>query len=339
MRRLTLTLSLILLFALPILAQDDPTVCPSPFPTDTDPSQAVMTLDDVQITSDAFANRVRFEHAYNAIKLEIIVNQLTQQAETNSLDATELISNNPQVLQITRENDNPTQLGNRVLSDLAGDVVVWNYALENEIGITESLFDETVDGFFAFTDESSDEERQATLDDFSRRILASGTAPQELTIFFCRQALYDAVQAEVIVPQETTLYANAEHILVSTQEVAQDIITLIAGGEDFATLAQELSLDVPSAERGGEIGWQPAIFFVTNFADAVTTAELNTVVGPIQTEFGWHVIRVIAREDRPIDEAIRPQIEFSEFARWRGERINASNIAINPDWQSVIPPL
>lgn len=339
MRRLIIAFALLYIMVLPTFAQEEALVCRSPFTTNADPAQSVMTLDEVQITPNLFANRVRFEHAYNAVKLEIRVTQLTQEAEDNTLTPAELIAGDAQVQQINAETDDLLLLGNRVLSELASDVVVWDYASENGITVTQSLFDETLNQFFDFDEATTEEERQATVDDFARRILASGTIPQEITTFFCRQAIYDQVQATVIPSEETTLYANVAHILVSTQAVAQDIITLLASGDSFENLVQQLSLDVPTVERDGEIGFQPAVFFPPTFADAVTTAELNTIVGPVQTQFGWHVLRILEREDRAIEDNMREQIESTRFSRWRGEQINRSDIAINPEWQLALPSL
>lgn len=81
------------------------------------------------------------------------------------------------------------------------------------------------------------------------------------------------------------------HILVDTEPEALDIQTRLAAGEDFGELAIELSTG-PSGEVGGELGCGPSSQWVPPFAEAVDAAEIGEFVGPVQTDFGWHIIVV-----------------------------------------------
>ncbi len=81
------------------------------------------------------------------------------------------------------------------------------------------------------------------------------------------------------------------HILVETDADGDAIITRLEAGEDFAELAVELSTG-PSGPTGGDLGCADASSYVPEFAAAVNDAELGEFVGPVQTEFGWHVILV-----------------------------------------------
>lgn len=81
------------------------------------------------------------------------------------------------------------------------------------------------------------------------------------------------------------------HILVETQDEADALQVELAGGADFATLAQEHSTG-PSGPDGGDIGCAPAERYVPEFAAAVQEATVGEYVGPIQTEFGWHILVV-----------------------------------------------
>jgi peptidyl-prolyl cis-trans isomerase C len=86
---------------------------------------------------------------------------------------------------------------------------------------------------------------------------------------------------------------KASHILVKTEQEAKDIIAQLVKGGDFAKIAKEKSLDTGSKERGGDLGWFPPNAMVKPFGDAVTKLQkgLYTTV-PVQTQFGWHVIRL-----------------------------------------------
>ncbi len=84
---------------------------------------------------------------------------------------------------------------------------------------------------------------------------------------------------------------QARHILVSSKELADELKKKIDDGEDFSTLAEQHS-ECPSKKRGGDLGWFGKGAMVRAFEVAAFTAEEGEVVGPIKTEFGWHVIYI-----------------------------------------------
>lgn len=102
------------------------------------------------------------------------------------------------------------------------------------------------------------------------------------------QAAYDA-RFKDAVPQ--TEY-NAAHILVETKEKADELKAQIEGGADFAELAKANSTDPGSGANGGDLGWFGTGMMVKPFEDAVVAAEVGKVAGPIETQFGWHLILV-----------------------------------------------
>ncbi|MEM9563359.1 MAG: peptidylprolyl isomerase [Actinomycetota bacterium] len=85
------------------------------------------------------------------------------------------------------------------------------------------------------------------------------------------------------------------HILLDTEADAQGALDRLGDGEDFAELAIELSTG-PSGPSGGDLGCAPSGNYVPAFADAVDTAELGEFVGPVETEFGFHVLVVNSYE-------------------------------------------
>ncbi|MEE9258240.1 MAG: peptidylprolyl isomerase [Nitrospinaceae bacterium] len=84
---------------------------------------------------------------------------------------------------------------------------------------------------------------------------------------------------------------QAKHILVGTKELAEELKNKIDEGEDFSKLAEEHS-DCPSKKRGGDLGWFGKGAMVRPFEVAAFTAQEGDVVGPVKTEFGWHLIYV-----------------------------------------------
>lgn len=90
--------------------------------------------------------------------------------------------------------------------------------------------------------------------------------------------------------------AHARHILVSTQERAQELKQQIADGADFGELARQHS-DCPSSRRGGDLGEFGRGQMVPEFDKAVFEGEVGAVLGPVKTQFGYHLIEVTARTD------------------------------------------
>jgi peptidyl-prolyl cis-trans isomerase C len=90
--------------------------------------------------------------------------------------------------------------------------------------------------------------------------------------------------------------ATARHILVDTEEKCQAIKDEIAGGADFADLAKEHS-SCPSGQQGGDLGEFGPGMMVKEFDAVVFNADMNTVQGPVQTQFGYHLLEVTSRTD------------------------------------------
>lgn len=86
---------------------------------------------------------------------------------------------------------------------------------------------------------------------------------------------------------------------------ANYVIRQLNAGDDFASLARTFSTDASNAETGGELGWFEKERMVPEFADAAFAAAVGSVVGPVQTRFGWHVIKVNGHEMRPNAEGVK----------------------------------
>lgn len=89
--------------------------------------------------------------------------------------------------------------------------------------------------------------------------------------------------------REPTPEFNASHIIVETEEAAQALKTQLDEGADFAGLARENSTD-GAAANGGSLGWFGLGAMVPEFEQAVTEMEVGEIAGPLQTQFGWHLV-------------------------------------------------
>ena len=90
--------------------------------------------------------------------------------------------------------------------------------------------------------------------------------------------------------------ASARHILVSSEQEANDLKSQIEGGADFADLAKQHSL-CPSGQAGGDLGEFSKGQMVPEFDTVVFSGDLNTTHGPVQTQFGYHLIEITKRSD------------------------------------------
>jgi len=90
--------------------------------------------------------------------------------------------------------------------------------------------------------------------------------------------------------------ATARHILVASREVCEDLKKQIEAGADFAAVAREHSL-CPSGKQGGALGEFGPGQMVKEFDQAVFTGEVGKVLGPIQTQFGYHLLEVTSRTE------------------------------------------
>lgn len=121
------------------------------------------------------------------------------------------------------------------------------------------------------------------------------------------QAAYDAQYAN----QDAGEEYNASHILVETEEEAQAIKEELDNGADFAEMAREKSTG-PSGPGGGSLGWFGAGMMVPTFEAAVIEMEPGAVSAPVQTQFGWHVIKLneTRKTKTPELEEVREELEL-----------------------------
>lgn len=119
----------------------------------------------------------------------------------------------------------------------------------------------------------------------------------------------EAKYAELFGSVEPRLEYNANHILVETEEEAAALVAELEGGADFEALAKEKSTG-PSGPSGGALGWFGEGQMVAPFEQAVMELEVGAVSGPVQTQFGWHVIKLNETREQgaPALEDVREQI-------------------------------
>ena len=124
---------------------------------------------------------------------------------------------------------------------------------------------------------------------------------------------------ETAARNETPERRKASHILVESgsddaaaKKEAEDIVARAKGGADFAALAREVSDDLGSKASGGDLGWATREAYVKDFSDALFAMQKQgDIVGPVRTQFGYHVIRLDGIETPHVRsfEEVRAELE------------------------------
>lgn len=177
-------------------------------------------------------------------------------------------------------------------------------------GILDQLIQQSV---LAQTVSETPQQVEIALENERRALLAAAVVDDIVSGAVTDEALQKAYD-ETFANAEPAREWNASHILVETEGEAVALIDRIKAGEEFAVLAQEASSDT-SAANGGELGWFQSGMMVPDFEAAVVALEVGAVSAPVQTQFGWHVIKL--NETRlsevptleEVREELRPQVE------------------------------
>lgn len=165
----------------------------------------------------------------------------------------------------------------------------------------------------------------------------------------------DAARAYYDSHKDEFASACVSHILVASREKADDIKARLGRGEDFAAIAKAESTDTQSAQKGGELGCDinQETGFVPEFLLAVFNQPVGEVGAPVQTQFGFHIIKVTSRDTPPYDKVkdqARQKLAASgqeKLLTWLQETVAKAKIEINPKYGTfnkegaspgVVPP-
>lgn len=172
------------------------------------------------------------------------------------------------------------------------------------------------------------------LDLYAAQLLIGERILEELDATLEEPTEAEAEQALADDPAAWTEVCSA-HILVATAEEADDVLDRLDEGEDFAVVAGELSIDTGSGAAGGNLGCTTPSTYVAEFAEATLTAEVGQVVGPVESQFGFHLIRVDSRTQATVAE-LRAGLADAQLAEavdeWYVTSIGSAEVEIAAEW-------
>ncbi len=194
-------------------------------------------------------------------------------------------------------------------------------------------------------------ENEVTEDLFDVAIFQQ-VAQEELIDHFSESVEVTAedVEAQFNAELQSRSEVCAAHILIGVdpengpdaaeaQEIAEEVFALtIESGADFAALAQEYSTG-PSGPDGGDLGCAPPASYVPTFGQATLDAEIGEPFGPVQTEFGWHIILV---NDRTVPELADLEAELTdsvatikasqELTEWYTDAVASADVTVDEEF-------
>ena len=149
-----------------------------------------------------------------------------------------------------------------------------------------------------------------------------------------RQKLEEVIVAGM---PATADQVRARHILLQTREEAETALARLRGGEGFEELAAELSQDTATKEEGGDLGWFPLEQMTPAFGEAAFALQPGQVSEIVETEFGYHIIRVDEREaDRELEFAALWEAERRAISDWFAAQRISQNVVRS--WDSSMVP-
>lgn len=129
----------------------------------------------------------------------------------------------------------------------------------------------------------------------------------------------------------------ARHILVKDEATAKTVEDRLAKGEDFATVAKELSTDTGSAAKGGDLGWFGKGAMVAEFETAAFSQKVGEIGPPVKSQFGYHIIQVLAHTNVPLDPTGYQKAQQQAFTDWLTSLRTEYQVKTFDIWQTIVP--
>ena len=136
----------------------------------------------------------------------------------------------------------------------------------------------------------------------------------------------------------------ARHILVDDAQTSGIVSALLLGGEDFAKVAEQFSKDTGSGANGGDLGWFGKGAMVPEFEQAAFSQPIGEIGKPVKSQYGYHIIQVLARQELPVTASQYEQKQQTAFTDWltkTSEDAKTAGTVITYDdiWKANIPAL
>jgi parvulin-like peptidyl-prolyl isomerase len=170
------------------------------------------------------------------------------------------------------------------------------------------------------------------------QLVNEGLTPAQVRELFVssvlRQKLFEQITANVPHTEEQVW---ARHILVADEVTANSVRQRLINGEDFAKVAADVSTDTGTKDNGGDLGWFARGKMVPEFETAAFGLKVGEISQPVKSQFGYHIIQVLAHENMPLDAAAYDQAQQTAFDAWLTQARAEYKVVTYDNWQNIVP--
>jgi peptidyl-prolyl cis-trans isomerase D len=171
-----------------------------------------------------------------------------------------------------------------------------------------------------------------------QQLVADGLTESEVRQLYettvLRRKLFDQITADVPHVEDQVW---ARHILVADEATAKKVRQLLVDGEDFAKVAAQYSTDTATKDNGGDLGWFGKGKMVPEFEAAAFSLKVGEISQPVKSQFGYHIIQVLAHEKRPLDASAFDQAQQTAFSDWLAQARTQDKVVTYDIWQNIVP--
>jgi peptidyl-prolyl cis-trans isomerase D len=337
------------------------------------PNVVLATVFGEEITVDEYQTQVRYQRA-------MMIGTMNQYASLYQLytDPTVQSQISNYIQQIQYQLDDAEGFGQVIFNQMIDDILIKREAQDRGITVTEEEILEEVgnpygyypNGYPTPTPAPTAEPTEGDDDTATDEVVEATPAPVPTSITYeefqdslatelegyreygvTDEVFYNLVEAQIYRQKLSDVLAEgiektedqvwARHILVDDEETAQEVLDRLAEGEAFEDLATEYSTDPSAATNFGDLGWFNETTMVTEFSEAAFSAEVGDIVGPVESQFGFHIIEVLGHEMREMAQAdldYEVSIALADFiSQLKAPAEENGDIELNPDWAKYIP--
>ncbi len=204
---------------------------------------------------------------------------------------------------------NPDNLTKIVLQTMIQQELIDQAAAKNNIAVSPGEVDTEIQSLITSS---------GGADGWKRWLEANGYTEDEL-----RNSMHDTLLTSQMRDRVTgdltaaVPQVHARHILLATEDEANQLLVRLRNGEDFATLASQNSLDKSSSDDGGDLGWFTQEQLIEPELGAIAfQLKVGQIAGPVKTSVGYDILQTLETDNRVIDPDKRAQIAQVRFENW-----------------------
>ena len=187
-----------------------------------------------------------------------------------------------------------------------------------------------------YTQDGYETEYKNTLAEYKAYGVSESTFRSVFRNILLRDKVLEAVTVDEVTAGEQVW---ARHILVTDESLAGIVRSLLEQGEDFAEVAKKYSTDTGSARSGGDLGWFGKGAMVPQFEEAAFSQEIGEIGQPVQSQFGYHIIQVLDRQEISFTTFQLQQNRETSFTDWLAGIRESADIVPSETWTDEMPPM